>query len=287
MMEKRTMKSKSLENAELLIQNFPLAVFRKSGDSFVGVNPLAEEILEKFKEEDVLSAATENLLENSWKYEIADDLYFIPELSEDTRRRKQLLEKVGCLAGGIAHNFNNPLNTISGQVQLMVFREPDRSEFTRLDDFSEKLAILIRSFGERVQRILENEASIASTWLFMLEKEIDFYHGNMDFKHFVELELNVDGSGVCPLSYKDASWLIDGMIDFLIQIIDSSNTWKMIVSLENGWPAFKLIGATSGSLSNGIAHLISMNKMSMLHDFDRSIQWTQTDEEISIWVQQN
>jgi hypothetical protein len=285
-MERLTvMMNNSPDSAEILINSMPIPVFREKEGSISGVNVPAEEILRDIRKLDDWEKALQEIFASSWCCDIGQEKFYIPELSESFRRKQQLLMKVGSLAGGIAHNFNNPLNTISGQIQLMLFRDPERTDYTRIDEFSEKLARMIRNFGERSQRIVEEENGIGNTWLMVIDKEIDFYRGHMDFKHFVEVDLDVDAAKGCPLNYTDASWLINKMLEFLIQVVTTSNTWQLKVSLLNGWPCFELLGNMQGSLTAGIAGIAMMNQMSLIKDNDHEVSWKADKNSARIWLE--
>ena len=69
------------------------------------------------------------------------------ESLEAQLRQSQKMEAIGTLAGGLAHNFNNILQAISGYVQLLLMGkdedDPDRNYLTRIDRSGKRASELI------------------------------------------------------------------------------------------------------------------------------------------------
>jgi PAS domain S-box-containing protein len=77
---------------------------------------------------------------------------------EEQLRQAQKMEAVGTLAGGVAHDFNNILQAISGYVQLMMDRAPaageDRHYLVEIEGAAQRASALVRrllTFSRKVE----------------------------------------------------------------------------------------------------------------------------------------
>ncbi len=77
---------------------------------------------------------------------------------EQQLRQSQKMEAVGTLAGGVAHEFNNMLQGISGHVQLLLLKkqadDPDRHNLEAIDKTAVKAAEMVRrllTFSRKVK----------------------------------------------------------------------------------------------------------------------------------------
>ncbi len=77
---------------------------------------------------------------------------------EQQLRQSQKMEAVGTLAGGVAHEFNNMLQGISGHVQLLLLKkkadDPDRNSLLAIDRTAVKAAEMVRrllTFSRKVK----------------------------------------------------------------------------------------------------------------------------------------
>jgi len=93
--------------------------------------------------------------------------------TEEERLKGHMLESVGILAGGIAHDYNNLLQAISGNIHLAkMFVQPDNKAFARLADaeqicdmgseLSKRLLIFARG-GDPVRRSMRMTDLVKST----------------------------------------------------------------------------------------------------------------------------
>ncbi len=78
--------------------------------------------------------------------------------SEEQLRQSQKMEAVGCLAGGVAHDFNNILTAIIGYVELL------RLKFEYDDPHQKDL--------QEIQNAAERAASLTSQLLAFSRKQI-------------------------------------------------------------------------------------------------------------------
>jgi len=69
-------------------------------------------------------------------------------LLEDQLRHSQKMEAVGTLAGGVAHDFNNIFQAMSGYIQLLLMKkdkdDPDRKYLTKIDQSTIRATELVR-----------------------------------------------------------------------------------------------------------------------------------------------
>ncbi|MBU1741703.1 MAG: response regulator, partial [Proteobacteria bacterium] len=81
---------------------------------------------------------------------------------QDQLSQSQKMEAIGTLAGGVAHDFNNILQAISGYVQLLLVKrdesDADYGALSEIDASVERAGQLIRqllTFSRRIERALE------------------------------------------------------------------------------------------------------------------------------------
>jgi PAS domain S-box-containing protein len=79
-------------------------------------------------------------------------LLFLRDVTEKRNQELQLLQaekmsSIGVLAAGVAHEINNPLNSVAGYAEALLRRfrnHPEMGEDPRLEDFSNYLQVIIR-----------------------------------------------------------------------------------------------------------------------------------------------
>ncbi len=111
------------------------------------------------------------------KMQIGEDIYILAVVTDITEQKRgedekkkleaqllhaQRMEAVGTLAGGVAHDFNNVLQAVSGYVQLLLMRkgeeDPDLNYLNQIDKSIQRAAKLIQQllvFSRKVESKLE------------------------------------------------------------------------------------------------------------------------------------
>jgi len=111
------------------------------------------------------------------KMQIGEDIYILAVVTDITEQKRgedekkkleaqllhaQKMEAVGTLAGGVAHDFNNVLQAVSGYVQLLLMRkgeeDPDLNYLNQIDKSIQRAAKLIQQlliFSRKVESKLE------------------------------------------------------------------------------------------------------------------------------------
>ena len=111
------------------------------------------------------------------KMQIGEDIYILAVITDITEQKRgedekkkleaqllhaQKMEAVGTLAGGVAHDFNNVLQSVSGYVQLLLMRkgedDPDLNYLNQIDKSIQRAAELIQQlliFSRKVESKLE------------------------------------------------------------------------------------------------------------------------------------
>ena len=158
------------------------------------------------------------------------------QLSQTIRQEHYAL--IGKFTDGIVHNLNNPLNAVSGLVQLMAMRNPESQELERLDVQIEQLAEQIRELGQRFRKF--HEPVSGHLWSQLLQAELLFFNAKAQIKHHCELELQLDADIPCPITWPEATWLVDQVLLALIDVIPCEGMRKLIIGVEGGWPFFDL-----------------------------------------------
>jgi signal transduction histidine kinase len=218
--------------AAMLVEHLPVPVFLHNGDGLQPLNSLAR------------SQAARGLapaqMAGAWSLETADGRLVVPGLDPEERRHAEQLQSFGRYTGGIVHNLNNPLNALSGMIQLMMFRNSDLPELERLDHQTDELAKLIRHLGDRYRRLLEYERGTPLSWELVVEEELRFHRADSALKHRCQLEKELPADIACPLTFRDASWLVDRLLEAILKLVPGEGMCPLRVDLKDGWPRLRL-----------------------------------------------
>jgi len=218
--------------AATLVEHLPLAVFLQDGTAPRPLNALARRQAER-------GLAPESF-EGAWSLETAEGRLLLPGLDPEVRRHAEQLQSFGRYTGGIVHNLNNPLNALSGMIQLMMFRNSDLPELERLDHQTDELAKLIRQLGDRYRRLLEFEKGTPLSWELVVEEELRFHRADSALKHRCQLEKDLPADLPCPLGFRDGSWLVDRLLEAIIKLVPGEGMCPLRVDLPGGWPRLRL-----------------------------------------------
>jgi len=151
----------------------------------------------------------------------------ISERRSDEEKRKKLeaqlnfsknIQSIGTLAGGIAHNFNNLLMGIQGNVSLMMFdKTPENPDYRRLNN----IQTLIDN-GARLTNQLIGYAREGAYYLKpgnlnkIVEESIDFY-----FKQATDVSIHLDLADTLPLIRMDKTQIVHVLLDLYSNALDA------------------------------------------------------------------
>lgn len=197
----------------------------------------------------------------------------LPGLDPEHRRKGEQYQSFGRYTGGIVHNLNNPLNALSGMLQLMMFRNSDLPELPRLEAQGDELAAQIRHLGERYRRLREYERGTPLAWELVLREELRFYRADAALKHRCRLVEDIPADVPCPLSFREASWLVDRLLEAVLLLAPQEEISELRVDLDLGWPRFRLPAPDLGSLPEAVALLAQPLMVDLLAGARRRLLW--------------
>jgi len=153
--------------------------------------------------------------------------------TEAQLRQKHKMEAVGFMAGGMAHNFNNNLSIILGNVELSQIKQPPGSEVIQL---LENAKIAVRRSRDLVQKIITysrkgitHKAPIQLTTI--IDDTLDLFNSTLPTTGTVEKSYSPDSSTL--LVNADASQIQEVLINLCnnsVQAMDEEG--KLMISLE-------------------------------------------------------
>ena len=266
--------------APVLVENLPLPVFLATEGGLRALNPLAERLraeCSRLGGEDEERLA--RLLEGAWTLELPEGRLLLPGLDGAARRRAEQLESFGRQTGGIVHNLNNPLNALSGMIQLMMFRNMELPELERLDAQTDELAAQIRQLGDRYRRLHEYDRGAPLTWELVVREELRFYRADSALKHRCELSLDLPADLPCPLPYREASWLVDRLLEAVLLLVPHDDMSDLRADLPEGWPRFRLIKPNLAHAEQALGSLTCGLMLDLLASCGRRLHWSADGEE--------
>jgi signal transduction histidine kinase len=214
-----------------------------------------------------------------WRLEAGEEELLVPGLDPESARRGEQLESFGRYTGGIVHNLNNPLNALSGMIQLMQFRHPELADLERLDLQTDELAGQIRLLGDRYRRLQEYERGTPLTWELVVHEELRFYRADAALKHRCEQELDLPADQPCPLPYREASWLFDRLLESILLLVREDDMSPLRVDLAGGWPCLRLQRPDLGRAAEARTLLARPLMLDLLAGCGRRLDWRADEAE--------
>lgn len=250
-----------------LLERLPVAVFLEEGGGPRPLNALARLL------EAEAGGVPPAVLEGAWELPWESGRLLLPGLDCAARRRAEQLESFGRYTGGIVHNLNNPLNALSGMIQLMMFRNSDLPELERLDHQTEELANQIRHLGDRYRRLQEYERGTPLTWELVLSEELRFFRADSVLKHRCQQELDLPADIACPLAFRDASWLVDRMLEAILLLVPGEGMFPLRIDLQGGWPHFRLSEPNLAMVEASLGLVRHPLLVELLAPLGRHLEW--------------
>ncbi len=243
---------------QALVSQLPLPVFFHSETEFRTLNPAAERFATACEENGASAVDFVSMHRDSvFEVRVETGRILVLGLGSRLLRLAEQLAGYGRMAGGITHNLNNPLNAISGLVQLMMFRNEHNTELQKIDDQSEVLIQQIRCNADRYRRITELSNSNEIGWLELVRQEIDFYKAHMTFKHHCTYELNIPDDASVSLDYLEATWVFDRLLEACLDLVESEGSHEIYIDLSDNWPRVSILDAIPERLPHILPQLTS------------------------------
>ncbi len=163
----------------------------------------------------------ETAVERAWLYEDLqrrmdelDKAHKKAEIFHEQLNRTDRLLAVGSLAAGIAHEVNNPLTIIGGQVQVLMESERDEDRRNRLRTVFEQTARITRTVGKMVDLARPHRPKVLRTQIKELIQDLTgmFRHRYMKRQIRIVEDLATD----LPPVHLDADGLQQVLVNLLI-----------------------------------------------------------------------
>jgi signal transduction histidine kinase len=135
--------------------------------------------------------------------------------NEETRiqlMQESKLASIGILAAGIAHNLSNPLASVYTVAQLIRQEHPEMDEADRIIGQCRTMMNIIGNLMTKSRMDQSNEV-VDIDLNELLERELNFYEANLDFKHNITKEYRYeDGLPTISGIYSDFSQAIMNIV---------------------------------------------------------------------------
>ncbi len=272
--------------AEEVLRQLPYPLFRLESDSAVPLNPAALNLAGACEEQDLPLPDYLRRHGRSHSWETGGARYLL--LGHDRRQLRlgEQLRSFGELAGGVAHNLNNPLNALSGLIQLLTLRNPELGDLSKVDEQSEMLVQQIRCFAERYRRLVETAETAPPTWELILREEFNFYRAHMTVKHHCEVRFDLPEGTTAPLDYLDGSWLVGRMLQAVVAVMRDRGMHALTVDLHDGWPRLKIENALPEHLAQILPELSDRRLDELLEPQGLRLRWAfDQDGHFTIWLE--
>ncbi len=225
---------------ELLPETFTHPLFQESPDGPRPLNQLAERLVDWYREQTGEKPGLDHeLFQNCFFLPATGGRLLIPGLKASPWQGA-CRSSFGEHMGGLVHNLNNPLNALSGMVQLMMFRDPERTDLGGLEEQIDLLIAMIREAGERFRHLEDGRAGAPTSWKDVVEQELGFYRAVPALKHRSIVEADLPGDSPCPLGYHEAVLLVDCLLDSALACVPAEGQSPLSLCLEDGWPLIEL-----------------------------------------------
>jgi hypothetical protein len=159
-----------------------------------------------------------------------------------------------------------------------MFRNSDLPELPRLEAQGDELAAQIRHLGERYRRLREYERGAPLAWQLVLREELRFYRADSALKHRCRLVEELPADVPCPLGFRDASWLVDRLLEAVLLLAPQEEISELKVDLDLGWPRFRLPAPDLARVPEAVALLAHPLMQDLLSGAGRRLLW-QADAE--------
>jgi signal transduction histidine kinase len=270
--------NETADSALALLAGLPVPALLERDGALTALNPAAVRLLASCRELGG-DGPPPGLLEGACRIPARTGTLVLPGLTGPLRRRAEQLQSFGRYTGGIVHNLNNPLNALSGMIQLMMFRNMDLPELERLDAQTDELAAQIRQLGERFRRLQEYEEGAPLTWDFVIREELRFYRADSALKHRCEQQVDLPADASCPLAYREASWHFDRLLEALLLLVPHDDLSPLRIDLPGGWPRLRLARPNLEHAPAALALLSHDLMLDLLATNGRRPVWSATPEE--------
>ncbi len=177
-------------------------------------------------------------------------LLFLRDVTEKRQQELQLLQaekmsSIGVLAAGVAHEINNPLNSVAGYAEALLRRfrdDPAMQVDPRLDDFPEYLQVIIRE-SYRCKGIIDS--------LLTFSRKSDGRHHHLELNgligeilqlvrhksRFERIDLRFRPQAALPTTEGDPSALRQVFMNLImnaLQAIETVGAVEIVTAAENG-----------------------------------------------------
>jgi hypothetical protein len=225
---------------ELLPETFAHPLFQESLDGPRPLNQLAERLIDWYREQTGEKPGLDHeLFHDCLALPTTAGRLLIPGLKASPWQGA-CRSSFGEHMGGLVHNLNNPLNALSGMVQLMMFRDPERKDLGGLEEQIDLLIAMIRETGERYRHLEDGRANAPTSWKDVFEQELGFYRAVPALKHRCIVEAELPADSPCPLGYHEAVLMADCLLDSVLACVPAEGQSPLKVHLEDGWPLLEL-----------------------------------------------
>lgn len=265
------------------LEALPLPLFRDVGERLEAVNAAAREVEERLAGCGLERPELERAWREAGRSFAGGGARWL--LLSPAPERQRLLEQHGAMgrfAGGLTHNLNNPLNALSGMVQLMMFRMPELTDLGKVDAQSDELAKMIRRVGDRFRRLADWPEGMPLSWQEVLREELVFFRSNMALKHRCVLDARLEGESPCPLPYVDGAWLFGRLLESALDFVPADGQLPLRVELQDGWPRIVLEGARAERPAAALAPLLDGRVAVLLAAHGRRLAWGLEGERLEL-----
>ncbi len=101
------------------------------------------------------------------------------------------LAEIGRRIEGIVHNINSPLNTVLGYAQLTIKNQPENHDLIKILEAGKSISHIVKGVLNK-SKLDSSSMERAININDLIKQELDLCNHNLFFKHYVDLEIELD-----------------------------------------------------------------------------------------------
>ncbi len=154
------------------------------------------------------------------------------EKGQDSWMQMAKMAAAGEIAGGVAHEINNPLQVIMGRVQIAKMGKSTLENLDIIEAQAKRIAVIVRGFRALARSETQSTKEVVNIQK-IINDLIELIQGQF-YKQNIQIEANVAED--LPILWGDATHIQQLLLNFILSAkkrIEQSGTIRILVKREN------------------------------------------------------